>query len=562
MFHLRSGDRVVFYGDSITDARMYTTFVETYVLTRFPGLDVRFVHSGWGGDRVTGGGGGRVDVRLTRDVIMHQPTVVTVMLGMNDGRYRPFDQENYDLFVTGYERLIRTLRSELPKARLTVMVPSPYDEITRPPMTGGRYNDVLLRFGDFIRKLAVRERLGFADLHSDLLRVLQKANLEDPTLAAQIIPDRVHPGSGGHLVLAASLLKAWRAPSLVTAVEIDGARGRLLQARNTAVFELDRAEGSLRWSQLDAALPMPIDVNEPVNALAVRSSTVVETLDQQPLKITGLPVGPFALRIDDEQVGVYRGPELARGINLATLLTPMVRQAFEVHWLTLKHNDVHNTRWRYVQMRLDRDSLAHTGPALEALDGMEQELIVRQRATNRPRMRRYELVPVPPVAANVPSGFTPVFGSGDLRFALLGGERHRNVEVFFEMDGSSEGSANLFLRLDSKGHGYRISLDGREGGTFGRIDGPGIDGVKASPVPPWRGSWKAGEWNAVRARIVGDRAQVLVWLNGTRITEWSDRAVHPSEDSGYEEGGFVALELVGAGDARPRFRNVAVKDLP
>jgi hypothetical protein len=57
-FQLKAGDRVVFYLDSVTDQRLYTTFVETYVVTRFPRLRVGFVHSGWGGDRVTGGGGG------------------------------------------------------------------------------------------------------------------------------------------------------------------------------------------------------------------------------------------------------------------------------------------------------------------------------------------------------------------------------------------------------------------------------------------------------------------------------------------------------------------------
>src|SRR5512139_204802 len=87
-FHLKSGDRVVFYGDSITDQRLYTTFVETFVRTRYPELDVAFVHSGWGGDRVTGGGGGPVHLRLDRDIAPYQPTVVTIMLGMNDGRYR------------------------------------------------------------------------------------------------------------------------------------------------------------------------------------------------------------------------------------------------------------------------------------------------------------------------------------------------------------------------------------------------------------------------------------------------------------------------------------------
>ena len=84
-FSLNAGDRVVFYGDSITDQRLYTVYVETYVLTRFPHLDVSFVHSGWGGDRVSGGGGGPIDVRLERDVFPYQPTVMTIMLGMNDG---------------------------------------------------------------------------------------------------------------------------------------------------------------------------------------------------------------------------------------------------------------------------------------------------------------------------------------------------------------------------------------------------------------------------------------------------------------------------------------------
>jgi hypothetical protein len=41
------GDGVVFYGDSITEAASYTTFVESYVLTRFPGFNVAFVNSEW-----------------------------------------------------------------------------------------------------------------------------------------------------------------------------------------------------------------------------------------------------------------------------------------------------------------------------------------------------------------------------------------------------------------------------------------------------------------------------------------------------------------------------------
>src|SRR6266851_1263081 len=98
-FALRDGDRVVFFGDSITDQRLYTTFAETYVVTRFPKLNIAFVHSGWGGDRVSGGGGGPVDVRLWRDVLAYNPTVVTIMLGMNDGGYRAYDQAIFDNYT-------------------------------------------------------------------------------------------------------------------------------------------------------------------------------------------------------------------------------------------------------------------------------------------------------------------------------------------------------------------------------------------------------------------------------------------------------------------------------
>src|SRR6266699_6012968 len=120
-FALKDGDRVVFYGDSITDQRLYTTLTETYVVTRFPKLNVQFVHSGWGGDRVTGGGGGPIDVRLQRDVLAYQPTVMTIMLGMNDGSYRAFDEAIFDRYGKGYQHIIDSVKEALPGIRITVI---------------------------------------------------------------------------------------------------------------------------------------------------------------------------------------------------------------------------------------------------------------------------------------------------------------------------------------------------------------------------------------------------------------------------------------------------------
>src|SRR5438552_12219675 len=136
-FALKEGDRVVFYGDSITDQRLYTTFVEDYVVTRFPHEKIRFVHSGWRGDRITGGGGGPIDLRLDRDVIAYRPTVMTIMLGMNDGSYRAFDPSIFDRYARGYEHIVTKVKQALPGVRLTLIQPSPFDDVTRAPTFEG-----------------------------------------------------------------------------------------------------------------------------------------------------------------------------------------------------------------------------------------------------------------------------------------------------------------------------------------------------------------------------------------------------------------------------------------
>jgi lysophospholipase L1-like esterase len=188
-FELKQGDRVVFYGDSITNQRRYTTFVETYVVTRFPRLDVWFVHSGWAGDRVTGGDAGPIDLRLQRDVITSKPTVVTIMLGMNDGSYQPWNDDIFRKYSTGYQHIIDFIKSAVPGVRVTVIEPSPYDDVTRPANIGDGYNAVLVRYGQFVKELGEREHLSVADLNGPVVALLEAAKAKDPELAKSIIPD-------------------------------------------------------------------------------------------------------------------------------------------------------------------------------------------------------------------------------------------------------------------------------------------------------------------------------------------------------------------------------------
>lgn len=389
-FHLKNGDRVVFYGDSITNQRLYTTFAETYVLTRFPQMSVTFVHSGWGGDRVSGGSGGPVDVRLERDVIAYKPTVMTIMLGMNDGRVRPFDQATFQTFADGYRYIIEKMRAAAPGIRITAIRPSPYDDVTRAPGFEGGYNAVLVRYGQFVQELAQQEKLTVADLNTSVVAGLERAKATNPDLAAKIVPDRVHPGPGGHLLMAEALLKAWNAPAVVAAVEIDADAKHVTRHENTEVTGLTVSNG-LSWTEKDAALPMPYDAKDATLMLALRSSDFIEALDQEPLKVTGLTAARYTLKIDGETVGSFTKEQLAAGLNLAELPTPMASQAAEVHRLTLEHNNVHYARWHMIQVALEKDELAHKQAAITALDTLENDLVQKQRAAAQPKARRFEL---------------------------------------------------------------------------------------------------------------------------------------------------------------------------
>ena len=427
-FALHDGDRVVFYGDSITEQRLYTTFVENYVVTRFPHLKISFVHSGWGGDTVRGGGGGPIDLRLQRDVFAYKPTVMTIMLGMNDGGYHAFDQKTFDAYTQGYNHILDSVRATLPNARLTLIEPSPFDDVTQTPKFEGGYNAVLIRFSQFLKERAAKDQMGVADLNTPMVAMLQKANAADPAMAQKIIPDRVHPSPAGHLVMAEALLKSWNAPSVVTDVEIDATAKRVRRAENSQVEKLKNGK-TISWTQTDNALPMPGPWSDSLAALVLKSSDFTDALNQERLRVDGLTAAVrYSLTIDGQEVGDFTGEQLASGINLAALPTPMSQQATQVAALTSRHNDQHSTRWRTLQVPLEKDAnqavLKALPPLLDALDLEEAETVAQQQAAAQPVPHQYEIAvaqPEPtgpnlalhkPYTSNAPNNYG--YGTGGL----------------------------------------------------------------------------------------------------------------------------------------------------
>jgi lysophospholipase L1-like esterase len=399
-FYLHPNDTVVFYGDSITDQRFYTMLAELYSVTRYPKLDVRFVDSGWSGDRVTGGSGGPIDLRLERDVLTYHPTVMTIMLGMNDGKYVNHTAADDDTYFSGYRHIVDTVRHAIPALRITAIEPSPFDDVTRPyTLQPDGYNAVLVKYGEWIRRYAPDARIDVADLNTGVVAMLRKANLSDSATAQKILPDRVHPSLSGHLIMAEQLLKAWGARPIVSSVTIDASSGRVAQSDYTRVSDL-HAGAPLAWMQTDEALPLPFagmlaTDREHTLALAIRSSDVTEALNQQIVRVNGLAGGRYKLTIDGETAGTWSETELAHGVNLAVLDTPISRQAMEVRDLTVKRIDVHQQRWRALQVSLQDLNIEHLPEALKMLDSVEAEVITRQRAAAQPRPHAFQLAAAP-----------------------------------------------------------------------------------------------------------------------------------------------------------------------
>src|SRR5208283_5778211 len=81
---LHKGDTVAVIGDSITEQKIYSMFIEDYLLMCRPAADLRATQFGWGGETAGGFLG-----RMANDCLPFHPTVATTCYGMNDGGYSP-----------------------------------------------------------------------------------------------------------------------------------------------------------------------------------------------------------------------------------------------------------------------------------------------------------------------------------------------------------------------------------------------------------------------------------------------------------------------------------------
>jgi len=176
-------------------------------------------------------------------------------------------------------------------------------------------------------------------------------------------------------------------------------------------------------------------------------------------------------------------------------------------------------------------------------------------------------------------GSQDIPGNGGI---LITDEAFGDFEVVLEMNNDFGPDSGLFLRSTEDGTAYQAMIDYHAGGNLMGIygEGRGLGGrpslmnfrftdkvteIKvvtnaptALPVRPesWPCFWRHGQWNELRARIVGNPPTITTWINGVKFMEWTETTKrHP-------DTGGIAVQVHGGGDLTKqfvRYRNVRVK---
>lgn len=346
----KKNERVVFLGNSITEAGYYPSYIWLYYMTRFPDMPVTVIGAGVGGDRAE-----EMYKRLDGDVLPNKPTFLVTTFGMNDTGYFEYNQPGAKEFADKkvsesfeWYKKIEDRYKKLTHIKIVLMGSSPYDEtaVNENNIPFRNKNKAILRIVDFQRKSAVENGWEFFDLNTPILDINKRVQKNNPSFTL-FGGDRIHPDNAGHMVMAYLFLKAQGfSGKEVANIDIDGSKPGVNKTSNCSVSGLKKSPTGISFNYLAKSLPYPLDTivrgwnYKNAQAKAIEVVPFMEDMNKETLHISGLS-GTYRLVIDNEEIGTWSGDALAKGINMASLSnTPQYQQALKVMFLNEERLEV------------------------------------------------------------------------------------------------------------------------------------------------------------------------------------------------------------------------------
>lgn len=313
---LREGDRLAICGDSITEQKMYSRIIETYLTVCVPQLKVTVRQYGWSGEKTDG-----FLRRMDQDCLRFKPTVATLAYGMNDSRYRPFDVTNGRWYEDHYTAIVRRFKEN----GVRVVVGSPgcagkiAEWVKSRAGTLDQHNVHLCALRDIAMAVAEKEEVRFADIFWPMLQAQvlapaqHGATADDPYEVAG--KDGIHPGWAGQVIMAWAFLRAMGLDGEIGTITVDLQTGK---ATATAGHTIDSfTDGTLQLTSSRYPFCARGDLDDE-NSLRSGMTLVpfAEDLNRFVLKVTGATAGRYRVRWGEASHD-YSADELAAGILLA-----------------------------------------------------------------------------------------------------------------------------------------------------------------------------------------------------------------------------------------------------
>jgi acyl-CoA thioesterase I len=208
-FLIKSGQKVVFIGDSITDCgrwRDFQPYGNGYVkvaidliTAKYPERNIAYFNKGIGGNTVADLKG-----RWEDDVIAIKPDWLTIKIGINDLHSYLDNWQNGQITPAIFEKTyVELLDQAKKKTKAKIILIEPFF-ISNDKMAGSRRKkvlDLLVTYRAIVDKMAKNYKLPIVKVHDSFMEQIKYRQ------AGDFSTDCVHPWLGGHTMIALELLK-------------------------------------------------------------------------------------------------------------------------------------------------------------------------------------------------------------------------------------------------------------------------------------------------------------------------------------------------------------------
>ena len=215
---LKPGDHVAIIGDSITEQKLYSLYMESYLLMCQPVTGLTSTQFGWSGETASGFLG-----RFNHAFAPFKASVATTCYGMNDGGYSPMNPGKAKTYRDNTKAIVQNMKKNGVRF-IVVGSPGAVDFDTfRPndPTMAPMYNKTLSELRDIAKEVAAEEGVAFANVYDAMYSAMGPAKAKLGKAYHVCGGDGFHPGPNGHLLMAYAFLKGLGIDGNIGTITID-----------------------------------------------------------------------------------------------------------------------------------------------------------------------------------------------------------------------------------------------------------------------------------------------------------------------------------------------------